>query len=80
VVALSTPGRLCDAFISTRWLRHWVFLESQPPRALGIDVRIPKNADLQVDSGDGAVERQPCEAVRIDPTGTGSVRVQAVDG
>jgi DUF4097 and DUF4098 domain-containing protein YvlB len=45
-----------------------------------IEVRMPKDADLQIDTGDGSVETQPVKGRVKVHTGDGSVHVQAVDG
>jgi putative adhesin len=57
---------------------HWgIFIH---PRNIRIEVRMPKDADLRVDTGDGAVETQPVNGTVKIHTGDGSVRAQAIGG
>jgi DUF4097 and DUF4098 domain-containing protein YvlB len=57
---------------------HWgIFIH---PRSIRIEVRMPKDADLRVDTGDGSVETQPVNGTVKIHTGDGSVRTQAVSG
>ena len=65
--------------VNARVTGHWGFSwgHGRGPR---IEVRMPKNADLQIDTGDGSVETQPLNGHVKIHTGDGSVRVQAVEG
>lgn len=59
---------------------HWGFSFGINRRNIRVEVRMPKDADLNVDTGDGSVETQPVNgSVRIH-TGDGSVRAQAISG
>lgn len=66
--------------LNARVTGHWGFSWGHGRRGPRIEVRMPKNADLQIDTGDGSVETQPISGHVKIHTGDGSVRVQAVDG
>jgi len=66
--------------LNARVTGHWGFSWGRGHRGPRIEVRMPKDADLQIDSGDGSVETQPLRGRVKIHTGDGSVRVQAVDG
>jgi hypothetical protein len=66
--------------VNARVTGHWGFSWGGGRRGPRIEVRMPKNADLQIDTGDGSVETQPLSGHVKIHTGDGSVRVQAVDG
>jgi Putative adhesin len=66
--------------LNARVTGHWGFSWGHGRRGPRIEVRMPKNADLQIDTGDGSVETQPITGHVKIHTGDGSVRVQAVDG
>jgi hypothetical protein len=66
--------------LNARVTGHWGFSWGRGQRGPRVEVRMPKNADLQVDTGDGSVETQPLSGHVKIHTGDGSVRVQAVDG
>ena len=66
--------------VNARVTGHWGFSWGRGHRGPRIEVRMPKNADLQIDTGDGSVETQPLRGHVKIHTGDGSVRVQAVDG
>ena len=66
--------------INARVVGHWGFSFGNNHRRVRIEVRMPKDADLQVDTGDGSVETQPLIGRVKIHTGDGSVKVQAVDG
>jgi DUF4097 and DUF4098 domain-containing protein YvlB len=66
--------------INARVTGHWGFSFGVNHRRVRIEVRMPKDADLQVDTGDGSVETQPISGRVKIHTGDGSVKVQAVDG
>jgi len=66
--------------INARVTGHWGFSFGGRHRNVRIEVRMPKDADLQVDTGDGSVETQPVNGRVKIHTGDGSVKVQAVAG
>jgi hypothetical protein len=66
--------------LNARVSGHWGFSFGRGRRGPRIEVRMPKEADLQIDTGDGSVETQPVSGRVKIHTGDGSVRVQAVDG
>src|SRR6266481_3184999 len=66
--------------LNARVTGHWGFSWGRGRRGPRIEVRMPKDADLQIDTGDGSVETQPLSGHVKIHTGDGSVRVQAVDG
>jgi putative adhesin len=66
--------------LNARVTGRWGFSWGRGRRGPRIEVRMPKDADLQIDTGDGAVETQPISGRVKIHTGDGSVRVQAVDG
>ncbi len=66
--------------INARVTGHWGFSWGRGQRGPRIEVRMPKNADLQIDTGDGSVETQPINGHVKIHTGDGSVRVQAING
>lgn len=59
---------------------HWGFNWGRNHRGLRIEVRMPKDADLQIDTGDGSVETQSVNGRVKIHTGDGAVKVQAVNG
>jgi hypothetical protein len=59
---------------------HWGFSWGGNRRGIRIEVRMPKEADLQVDTGDGSVEMQGLSGKVKIHTGDGSVRAGAVSG
>ena len=66
--------------VNARVTGHWGFSWGRGHRGPRIEVRMPKDADLRIDTGDGSVETQPLRGRVKIHTGDGSVRVQAVDG
>ncbi len=66
--------------LNARVTGHWGFSWGRGHRGPRIEVRMPKDADLQIDTGDGSVETQPISGRVKIHTGDGSVRVQAVEG
>ncbi len=66
--------------LNARVTGHWGFSWGRGRRGPRIEVRMPKDADLQIDTGDGSVETQPIKGHVKIHTGDGSVRVQAIDG
>ncbi len=59
---------------------HWGISFGINHRNIRIEIRMPKDADLKVDTGDGSVETQPINGTVKIHTGDGSVRAQAVSG
>jgi hypothetical protein len=66
--------------LNARVTGHWGFSWGHGRRGPRVEVRMPKNADLQIDTGDGSVETQPISGHVKIHTGDGSVHVQAIDG
>src|SRR5437868_8459664 len=66
--------------VNARITGHWGFSWGGNHRNLRIEVRMPKDADLQVDTGDGSVETQSVNGRVKIHTGDGSVKAQAVNG
>ena len=65
--------------INARISGHWGFSWGKG-RRIKIEVRMPKDADLTVDTGDGSVETQSVNGRVKIHTGDGSVHAQAVSG
>jgi hypothetical protein len=65
--------------VNARITGHWGFSWGNH-RRLRIEVNMPKEADLQVDTGDGSVETQSVNGRVKVHTGDGSVKAQAVSG
>lgn len=66
--------------INARVSGHWGFSWGGHGRTVRIEVHMPKDADLQINTGDGSVESQALSGRLKIHTGDGSVRAQAVDG
>ncbi|HLZ92099.1 MAG TPA: DUF4097 family beta strand repeat-containing protein [Candidatus Acidoferrum sp.] len=66
--------------INARVTGHWGFTWGGGRRGPRIEVRMPKDADLQIDTGDGSVETQPLSGHVKIHTGDGSVHAQAIEG
>jgi DUF4097 and DUF4098 domain-containing protein YvlB len=66
--------------INARTMGHWGFSWGGKGRRIRIEVRMPKDADLQIDTGDGSVNTQSINGRVKIHTGDGSVRAQAVNG
>ena len=66
--------------ISARVAVRWGWSLRKMQHSLQIEVRAPKNADFQIDTGDGSVETQRIDGRLKVHTGDGSVRAQAVTG
>src|ERR1700687_4135359 len=65
--------------LNARESGHWGFSWGKG-RRIRIEVRMPKDADLQIDTGDGSVNTQSINGRVKIHTGDGSVRAQAVNG
>lgn len=68
-----------SVMVNARVSGHWGFSWGKG-RRVRIEVRMPKDADLTVDTGDGSVETQAVNGRLKIHTGDGSVRAQAVSG
>ncbi len=66
--------------INTRVSGHWGFSWGNNHRKIRIEVHMPKDADLQVDTGDGSVTTQSLTGKVKIHTGDGAVRAQEVSG
>jgi hypothetical protein len=66
--------------LNARVTGQWGFSWNHNRRGPSIEVRMPRDADLQIDTGNGSVETQPLHGHLKIHTGDGSVRVQAVNG
>jgi hypothetical protein len=66
--------------INARVSSHWGFSWGGKGHNVRIEVHMPKDADLQVDTGDGSVDTQSINGRLKIHTGDGSVRAQAVSG
>jgi Toastrack DUF4097 len=66
--------------INARVSGHWGFSWGGKGRRIRIEVHMPKDADLQVDTGDGSVETQQVNGRVKIHTGDGSVRAQEATG
>ena len=66
--------------ITARVQGHWGFSWSGNHRGLKIEVHMPKDGDVQVDTGDGSVTAQAINGRVKIHTGDGSVRADQVSG
>jgi hypothetical protein len=66
--------------INARVVGHWGFSWGNNHRRIHIEVHMPKDADLRIDTGDGSVNTQPINGKVKIHTGDGSVRAQEVSG
>jgi hypothetical protein len=66
--------------LTARVSGHWGFSWGGSHRKLRVEVRMPKDADLEVTTGDGSVETQAINGKLRVRTGDGSVHAQAVSG
>jgi Putative adhesin len=66
--------------INARVSGHWGFSWGNGRRGIRIEVHMPKEADLQIDTGDGSVNTQSVNGKVKIHTGDGSVRAQQVTG
>src|SRR5215475_10899843 len=63
--------------VTARVSGHWGFNWNGHGRRMKIEVRMPKDADLNVNTGDGSVETQSISGRLKVHTGDGSVRAQS---
>jgi DUF4097 and DUF4098 domain-containing protein YvlB len=66
--------------ITARVTGRWGFSFGFNNRRLRVEVRMPKDGDLQVTSGDGSIQTQSLNGALNVRTGDGSVRSEAVNG
>jgi Putative adhesin len=66
--------------INARTTGHWGFSWGGNHRNIRIEVRMPHDADVQIDTGDGSVETEALNGRLKIHTGDGSVKSQAVAG
>ncbi len=66
--------------LNARVSGHWGFGWSGGHRRLRLEVHMPKDGDLQVDTGDGSVSTETVNGKVKIHTGDGSVRAQQVSG
>jgi hypothetical protein len=66
--------------INARVTGHWGFSWGNNHRNVRIEVHMPKDADIQIDTGDGSVTTQSLNGRVKIHTGDGSVRAQEVSG
>jgi hypothetical protein len=66
--------------IVARVTGHWGFSWGVNMKRVRIEVRMPKDGNLQVQSGDGGIETQALNGSLSVRTGDGSVRSEAVNG
>jgi len=59
---------------------HWGFSWGHNSRGLHIEVRMPRDGDLQVESGDGAVQAESINGTVNVHTGDGSVKANSLNG
>jgi Putative adhesin len=66
--------------LTARLGNHWGISWGHSSRSLSIEVRMPRNADAQINTGDGSVESSALEGNLKIHTGDGSVRTAQVSG
>jgi DUF4097 and DUF4098 domain-containing protein YvlB len=66
--------------LTARITGHWGFSWGGNPRRLHIEVRMPKDGDLQVETGDGSVEASGISGNVAVHTGDGSVKANTLTG
>ena len=66
--------------LTARLSGHWGFSWGHNSRNLRIEVHMPKSADLQVETGDGAVDTEALDGSLKIHTGDGSVKAASVTG
>src|SRR5271168_3997392 len=63
-----------------RVVGHWGFSWGHNSRRLHIEVRMPREADLQVETGDGSVQAESINGTVNVHTGDGSVKASSLNG
>jgi hypothetical protein len=66
--------------ILARITGHWGFSWGHNSRRLHIEVRMPREGDLQVESGDGSVQTESINGTVNVHTGDGSVKANSLNG
>jgi DUF4097 and DUF4098 domain-containing protein YvlB len=66
--------------LTARITGHWGFSWSHNSRGLHIEVRMPRDADLQVETGDGSVQADSINGTVNIHTGDGSVKANSLNG
>src|SRR5258708_1750846 len=66
--------------LTARVTGHWGFSFGHNSRGLHIEVRMPREADLQVETGDGSVQAESINGTVNVHTGDGSVKASALSG
>ncbi|HEY2461111.1 MAG TPA: DUF4097 family beta strand repeat-containing protein [Candidatus Acidoferrum sp.] len=66
--------------LASRSSSHWCLFCVNVRHRIHIEVRMPQDADLQVDSGDGSVETEAINGNVAVHTGDGSVKARSLNG
>jgi DUF4097 and DUF4098 domain-containing protein YvlB len=66
--------------VSVRTTSHWGFSWGNNSRRLRVEIRMPKDADLQVETGDGSVEAQSVNGNVDIHTGDGHIALEGAKG
>jgi DUF4097 and DUF4098 domain-containing protein YvlB len=66
--------------LTARVTGHWGFSWGRTSRGLHIEVRMPRDGDLQVETGDGAVQADSINGTVNIHTGDGSVKANSLNG
>jgi hypothetical protein len=66
--------------LTARITGHWGFSWGKNTRGLHIEVRMPREADLQVETGDGSVQADSINGKVNIHTGDGSVKANSLNG
>jgi hypothetical protein len=66
--------------LTARMTGHWGFSWGHNSRRLHIEVRMPREADLQVETGDGSVQADSVSGTVNVHTGDGSVKANSLSG
>jgi len=66
--------------LTARITGHWGFSFGHNSRQLHIEVRMPREADLQVETGDGSVQAESIHGTVNVHTGDGSVKAYSLSG
>src|SRR5690348_5037014 len=66
--------------LTARVTGHWGFSWGHNSRNLHIEVRMPREADLQVETGDGSVQAESVNGTVNVHTGDGSVKANSLNG
>ena len=66
--------------LTARVTGHWGFSFGHNSRGLHIEVRMPREADLQVETGDGSVQAESINGTVNVHTGDGSVKAYSLNG